>query len=161
MSSDIEKPFHQIRLQEQDRDYTRVVWLKDITEGPINGNFVTYRFTRIPFGMTCSPFLLAASILTYMEKYPAKINKKMESNINVLVLEGGSPEVGNELEAVPIQLTESTTVHPRRGSSTRQAKQNARHDIRCNTRHNDNWDSKAARRKTNQKNVTVILSENL
>uniref|UniRef100_A0A8R1DTG1 Reverse transcriptase domain-containing protein n=1 Tax=Caenorhabditis japonica TaxID=281687 RepID=A0A8R1DTG1_CAEJA len=84
MSSDIEKsiPPNQITRARQ-RDFTRFVWLKDITKGPINGNFVTYRFTRIPFGMSCSPFLLAASILTYMEKYPAKINKQMENNMYV------------------------------------------------------------------------------
>lgn len=83
MTSDIEKAFHQIRLQEEDRDYTRFVWLKDISKGPVAGNFVTYRFTRIPFGMSCSPFLLAASILTYMEKYPADINAQMGNNMYV------------------------------------------------------------------------------
>ncbi|CAO4366807.1 unnamed protein product [Caenorhabditis nigoni] len=83
MTSDIEKAFHQIRLQMEDRDYTRFVWLKDWKKGAVQGNFVTYRFKRIPFGMACSPFLLAASILTYMERYPAEINKKIEENLYV------------------------------------------------------------------------------
>uniref|UniRef100_A0A8R1IKG6 Reverse transcriptase domain-containing protein n=1 Tax=Caenorhabditis japonica TaxID=281687 RepID=A0A8R1IKG6_CAEJA len=83
LTADIAKAFHQIRLQEQDRDCTRFIWLKDVSKGPTPGNFITYRFTRIPFGISCSPFLLAASIITYLERFPSEINSRILQDLYV------------------------------------------------------------------------------
>ena len=53
--ADIEKAFLQVGLQEQDRDVTRFLWIKDTKTKEINNNIETYRFTRIPFGIIPSP----------------------------------------------------------------------------------------------------------
>ena len=51
--ADIEKAFLQVGITPKDRDLLRIVWI-------IDGQVFIYRFTRLPFGLNCSPFLLAA-----------------------------------------------------------------------------------------------------
>uniref|UniRef100_A0A8D9AEK0 Integrase catalytic domain-containing protein n=1 Tax=Cacopsylla melanoneura TaxID=428564 RepID=A0A8D9AEK0_9HEMI len=66
---DLEKAFLNIGLNESERDFTRILWLKD-TEKPITyDNLVVLRHTRIPFGVTSSPFLLTGVISTHLSKY--------------------------------------------------------------------------------------------
>ena len=71
--SDITQAFLQMVLDEKDRDLTRFFWYK-ITQDT-EGNYCTtneiiiYRFTRIPFGLTCSPFLLSATLREHAENH--------------------------------------------------------------------------------------------
>ena len=58
ITADIDKSFLQIALQEQDRDVTWILWIKDIKTEEINNNFETYRFKRFPFGITFNSFHL-------------------------------------------------------------------------------------------------------
>ncbi|KIH48473.1 hypothetical protein ANCDUO_21457, partial [Ancylostoma duodenale] len=61
-TSDVEKAFLQVFLHEADRDATRFLWVRN-TNLPIDdSNLVTYRFTRVTFGLNVSPFLLAGTI---------------------------------------------------------------------------------------------------
>jgi hypothetical protein len=57
-----------------DRDLTRFLWYR--LEPNSQGSYdttddITYRFTRLPFGLTCSPFLLSATIRTLATMYHA------------------------------------------------------------------------------------------
>ena len=61
VSSDIEKAFLHIQLDEKDRDVTRFLWLSE----PSNPDspLCTYRFKAVLFGCTSSPFILNATLL--------------------------------------------------------------------------------------------------
>ena len=67
--ADIEKSFVQVGLQEQNRDITRFLWIKNIKTEEINNNLETYRFTRIPLGIISSTFLLENTIHHHLWEY--------------------------------------------------------------------------------------------
>ncbi|EGT56834.1 hypothetical protein CAEBREN_32851 [Caenorhabditis brenneri] len=81
--ADIEKAFHQVRMTPGDRDCTRFLWLKDISKPATRNNIIEYRFTQIPFGMTCSPFLLAATINHYLNEMNNEIGERIRQNLYV------------------------------------------------------------------------------
>ncbi|CAJ0595066.1 unnamed protein product [Cylicocyclus nassatus] len=55
ISSDIEKAFLMVGLNQSSRDYTRFLWLKNSTGSLCPQNLITYRFTRVPFGLFICP----------------------------------------------------------------------------------------------------------
>ena len=61
LTGDIQKAFLQIEVHEADRNYLRFLWYDH------NGNLLVYRFARVPFGLTCSSFLLNATLRYHME----------------------------------------------------------------------------------------------
>ncbi len=77
--ADIEKAFLQIGLQNDQRDVTRFVWLKDMHNPTTNSdNIQEYRFCRIPFGIISSPFLLGAVIEHHLDTYQCDIAEKIK-----------------------------------------------------------------------------------
>nr|XP_021003227.2 uncharacterized protein LOC110283045 [Parasteatoda tepidariorum] len=60
--ADIEKAFLQVSLSEKDRDAVRFLWKED-------GILQTYRFSRVLFGVTSSPFLLSATIRKHLKLF--------------------------------------------------------------------------------------------
>jgi hypothetical protein len=76
---DIGQAFLHLSLHRRDRDLTRFLWYR-VFKGE-DGSYdttreiITCRFTRLPFGLTCSPFLLSATIRElgdmYKEVFPA------------------------------------------------------------------------------------------
>jgi hypothetical protein len=63
---DISQAFLQLSLDKNDRDLTRFLWYHVTADDEGNydttGDVMTYRFTRLQFCLTCSPFLLSATI---------------------------------------------------------------------------------------------------
>ncbi|XP_068738177.1 uncharacterized protein [Montipora capricornis] len=60
ISGDIEKAFLNISVDPRDRDYLRFLWVDDT--GSKHPNLQVYRFARVAFGISSSPFLLNATI---------------------------------------------------------------------------------------------------
>ncbi|PIK35003.1 hypothetical protein BSL78_28172 [Apostichopus japonicus] len=83
MVSDIEKAFLQVGLRLEDRDATRFLWLKDHTMPIIDGNIQVYRFSRIPFGIVASPYLLGATINFHLDKNPGDVSNQIKNNVYV------------------------------------------------------------------------------
>ncbi|XP_049271888.1 uncharacterized protein LOC125758594 [Rhipicephalus sanguineus] len=66
---DIEKAFLQIELAEKERDALRFLWYQSTSkQGEILPPIKEYRMmTRVPFGATCSPFLIAATLRHHLK----------------------------------------------------------------------------------------------
>ena len=81
--SDIEKAFLQVGLQPGERDAVRFFWLRDPKSGVCADNLITYRFTRVPFGVISSPFLLSATISYHLQCVGGPIADLLRKNISV------------------------------------------------------------------------------
>ena len=82
--ADIEKAFHQLGLQKNQRDVTRFLWLKDSKVPSVdNDNIQEYRFCRVPFGVISSPFLLGATIESHLESYNTVLSNSLKRDIYV------------------------------------------------------------------------------
>ena len=67
---DIEKAFLQISLRPSDRDAVRFLWFASPEEvGKDQPRMKIFRWNRVPFGLTSSPFLLRAVIKHHLEQY--------------------------------------------------------------------------------------------
>ena len=77
LTGDIEKAFHQMLVNPEDRDMCRFLWLKDVNKGFTNDNIEHLRFKRVLFGLICSPFLLAAVLKDVFEKFGHEIGIKI------------------------------------------------------------------------------------
>ena len=67
MTADVEKTLLQIMLSEKDCDAVRFLWPANPMDE--NSQIKEYRWKRVVFGLTCSPFLLAATIKHHAEKF--------------------------------------------------------------------------------------------
>ena len=81
-SADIEKAFLQIELNSLDRDVTRFLWLRDINQ-PVDSksNLEAYRFCRVLFGATPSPFLLNATIQYHLSQKDNWVARDLMENM--------------------------------------------------------------------------------
>src|SRR5699024_2618652 len=61
VSADIEKAFLMIGVDEKDRDALRFLWQDQ------QGRIIEYRFCRVPFGLSCSPFILFVVIQYHLK----------------------------------------------------------------------------------------------
>ncbi|XP_064479221.1 uncharacterized protein LOC135392441 [Ornithodoros turicata] len=82
--ADIEKAFLQISLAEADRDALRFLWYTSTPRvGQPLPDVEVLRMTRVPFGATSSPFLLAGTVRHHLqtssEKYPTTCKLLLES----------------------------------------------------------------------------------
>ena len=67
LTGDIEKAFLMISVTPSDRDVLRFLWVDDVlNDAP---TIQTYRFTRVVFGVSLSPFLLKVTILRSMARH--------------------------------------------------------------------------------------------
>ena len=58
-SADIEKAFPTVVIDKQHRDLLRCLWVE-------GDRVVVYRFARLPFGLSCSPFILSATLRKHL-----------------------------------------------------------------------------------------------
>ena len=65
--SDIKQAFLNVGIREEDCDYIRFLWFKDIFSK--NPQITVYRFSRVAFGLICLPLLLNATVKRHASKY--------------------------------------------------------------------------------------------
>ncbi len=77
--SDIEKAFLQISISREDRDYLRFLWYE-------NGQMIVFRHCRVVFGISSSPFLLAATLNHHLKRVKPELQytaKRLQKSIYV------------------------------------------------------------------------------
>ena len=91
---DIKKAFLQIGIKSSERDLLRFFWVDDpFKETP---KVLEYRFCRVLFGLTCSPFILNATLREHLKKYLNVAEPLVISLINSLFVDdiiGGDTNV--------------------------------------------------------------------
>ncbi len=98
MVSDVEKAFLQVSLQESQCDCTRFLFVKDYNLPLTPTNLEVYRFTRVPFGMTSSPFLLSGSVTSHLENHGDNVVKECAANFYVDNFVRSDPTVDTAIE---------------------------------------------------------------
>jgi hypothetical protein len=63
--ADIEKAFLNIALQPEDSEAIRFLWPEEPSK--IGSPFIAYKWKRVPFGLSSSPFLLRATINKHLQ----------------------------------------------------------------------------------------------
>ncbi|XP_065675638.1 uncharacterized protein LOC136091853 [Hydra vulgaris] len=71
--ADIEKAFLNISISEKHRGFIQFLWYENVNNLDIknlkNHKIVSYRLCRVLFGVTFSPFLLSATLISHAERY--------------------------------------------------------------------------------------------
>ena len=81
LSTDIEKAFLHVNLDEADRDYTRFLWLSDPSDPESKFDF--YRFKTVLFGSVSSPFMLHAALHFHLQKHSSFVANDIANNLYV------------------------------------------------------------------------------
>ncbi|XP_076095349.1 uncharacterized protein LOC143066242 [Mytilus galloprovincialis] len=81
ITTDIEKAFLQVRLDNDGRDATRFFWLSDSTDP--TSELIMYRFKVVLFGVTCSPFILNATLLKHLSMNQSKVATILQEDLYV------------------------------------------------------------------------------
>jgi hypothetical protein len=81
IACDIEKAFHQILLDPEDRNCVRFLWAENPFEE--KATIIEYRFTVVTFGVICSPAHLALTIDIHLRKFPGEFAKEIAKNAYV------------------------------------------------------------------------------
>ncbi|XP_054716905.1 uncharacterized protein LOC129226328 [Uloborus diversus] len=121
-TTDMKQAFLQISLNEEDRDVTRFFFTDDPSEESIAPQ--VYKFTRVLFGISSSPFLLAGTLKyhlkQYTEKYPVT-TKFLNDNIYVddiiCSLASVDEALSHTLESIAIFQDASLSLHKWRTNS--------------------------------------------
>ncbi|GFX18130.1 uncharacterized protein TNCV_1578091 [Trichonephila clavipes] len=102
--SDIRKAFLQISLHENDMNFLRFLWC----EGGNLEKAVIYRHLRVGFGVSCSPFLLAAVLNHHFKQAPEPLEKAAEKLIDLMFVDNcvASIDSSEELESFQRDSTE-------------------------------------------------------
>ena len=84
--ADIKQAFLQVKIDEKHRDFLRFIWIKDLQAD----TETIYRFARVVFGVSASPFLLNATIKYHLGKFEGDIAKKVSNSLYVDDLTSGA-----------------------------------------------------------------------
>ena len=64
---DLETAFLDVEVKPKDRNLLRFSWIDDVN--PLNSEILKLRFTRLVFGLVCSPFILNVTLRNQLSKY--------------------------------------------------------------------------------------------
>ena len=88
ISTDLEKAFLHVRLDEADRNFTHFLWLS--TPSNPESDLEVHRFKTVLFGSTSSPFMLHATLCCHLNSHNTPVADDMKQNIYVNNIISGS-----------------------------------------------------------------------
>lgn len=91
LSTDIEKAFLHVKLDDSDRDFTRFLWVSN-PDDP-ESDLDVYRFRVVLFGSVSSPFMLNATLRLHLSSQNSEVAKDIQQNLYVdNIISGGTTE---------------------------------------------------------------------
>lgn len=96
ITSDIEKAFLNIKLHENDREFTKFLWLSRLNDA--ESEFITYQFSSVLFGSISSPAILNAVVKILLDSYDTKVANKLREDIYVDNVVSGSHSPSEAIE---------------------------------------------------------------
>ena len=102
LTADIEKAFLMVSVQQSDRDVLRFLWFDDVNSE--NCKMICLRFARVVFGVSCSPFLLNATLRHHLDKYITSHPKTMNKLTTSLYVDDVITGANDEEEAYQLYL---------------------------------------------------------
>ena len=75
ITGDFQKAFLQTRLHKQDREALRVIWYDSLA----GRNIIEYRFTRVIFGATPSPYILGVTLQKHIKMFEEEFTATAQS----------------------------------------------------------------------------------
>ena len=90
ITTDIEKAFLHVNLDQADRDATRFYWLSNVDDP--ESEFIVYRFKSVMFGATSSPFILNATLNKHLTQSTDQVSTDMLRNLYVDDLASGTSD---------------------------------------------------------------------
>ncbi|XP_069168896.1 uncharacterized protein [Procambarus clarkii] len=95
-TADISKALVRVGLQEEDRDFTKFLWVKN-PQDP-NSDVITYRFASVLFWATSSPFLLQATLDIHLKKSTSSYMAEISNNLYVDNFQGNTNDENKLVE---------------------------------------------------------------
>ncbi|XP_023711286.1 uncharacterized protein LOC111866509 [Cryptotermes secundus] len=103
---DVSQAFLQLILDHDDRDLTRFLWYRVVGDDEhgyeTTSDITTYRFKRLPFGLTCSPFLLAATLRELADRYKQTFPHAASLMVNSTYVDDFAAGAENEVEVIAL-----------------------------------------------------------
>ena len=99
---DLEKAFLQVEIEPRQRDLLRFLWI-DRSE-PLNPKIVKLRFARLPFGLTCSPYILNSTIRYHLNSYNQTDPEFVRNVVNALYVDDYASSFASDDEAYECYL---------------------------------------------------------
>ena len=107
--ANLKKAFLQVRIHYTNRDFLRFLWVDG------SGRLAVYQMTLIPFGATCSPFLLAVGIRYHLLKHVATttVAKQLMGRLYVddLIVTAKTPAEMSKIHDDSIVLFDQCSMH--------------------------------------------------
>ena len=104
-TADITKAFLQIALAEKDKDAVRFLWLHGPPTQDCKDELRIMRMSRVVFGVSPSPFLLAATIKNHIKQYESEQPREVEALSESLYVDDLIYSSSNVNEAFSVSTT--------------------------------------------------------
>ena len=124
ITADVEKAFLMIAISEKDRDALRFLWVDDINKD--TPEVCKFRFTRVVFGVTSSPFLLNATIQHHLKKYESYHKELVENLLQSIYVDDIVSGVQDDKDAI-LMYKQSKSLFKAGGFNLRKFVTNSKH----------------------------------